>query len=95
VLLAMQAWAGPEFVLRPRRAPHPERRRSRGASRSASEAGGRYLPTPRNRASSRPPPAPPRAPRPARPAPTHPWRQPYNHHLLEAKGLTVHTKTRG
>jgi hypothetical protein len=94
VLLAMQLWAGPEFVLRPRRAPHPDRRRSPGASQSASAEGGRYLAAPRNRASSRPTPAPPRAPRPTRPAPTHPWRQPYNHHLLEAKGLTVHAKTR-
>jgi hypothetical protein len=95
VCLAMQPWAGPEFVLRPRRAPHPDRRRSPGASQRASKDGGRYRGIPRNRALSRPTPAASRAPRPARPAPTHPWRQPYNHHLLEAKGLTVHTKTRG
>ena len=30
-----------------------------------------------------------------RPAPTHPGRQPYNHHLLDAKGLAVHARTRG
>jgi hypothetical protein len=95
VCLAMQPWAGPEFVLRPRRAPRPDRRRSPGASQSASAEGGRYLPIPENRRSSCPALAAPRAPRPARPAPTHPWRQPYNHHLLEAKGLTVHAKTRG
>ena len=95
VCLAMQPWTGPEFVLRPRRAPHPPRRPSPGASQSASQEGGRYLPIPRKGAFSRPTPAAPRAPRPARPAPTHPWRQPYNHHLLDAKGLTVHAKTRG
>jgi hypothetical protein len=95
VCLAMQPWGGPEFVLRPRRAPHPDRRRSPGASQRASKAGGRYLSIPRNRALSRPTPPASRAPRPVRPPPTHPWRQPYNHHLLEAKGLTVHTKTRG
>ena len=40
--------------------------------------------------------APPLAPRPLAAAHGHaPWRQPYNHHLLEAKGLHVHTKTRG
>jgi transposase len=93
--LAMQPWTGPAFVLRPRRAPHPDRRRSPGASQSASEPGGRYLGIPRNRASSRPTPAAPRAPRPARPAPMHPWRRPYNHHLLKAKGLAIHAKTRG
>jgi transposase len=95
VLLAMQPWMGPEFVLRPRQAPHRARRRSPRASQRASEEGGRYLPIPRNRASSRPTASSLRGPRPARPAPAHPWRRPYNHHLLEAKGLTVHTKTRG
>jgi hypothetical protein len=95
ICLAMQPWAGPEFILRPRRAPHPERRRSPGASQSASEKGGRYLPIPPKRAFSRPTPPAPRTSRLTRPAPTHPWRQPYNHHLLEAKGLTVYTKTKG
>jgi Integrase core domain len=95
VLLAMQPWAGPEFVLRPRHAPHPDHRQSRGASRSASEEGDRYLPIPRKRASSRPTPSAPRAPRQVRPAPAHPWRQPYNPHLLEAKGLTIYAKPRG
>jgi hypothetical protein len=94
VCLAMQPWAGPEFILRPRRAPSPDRRRSPGASQSASAAGGRYLPIPPNRTVSRPTPTAPRGPQPARPAPTHPWRQPYDHHLLEAKGLTVFTKTK-
>ncbi len=95
VCLALQPWAGPEFVLRPRRAPHPDRRRSPGAAQSASEEGGRHLPIPRTRAFSRPTPSASRAPRPARPAPTHPWRRPYNRHLLEAKGLTVHAKPKG
>jgi transposase len=95
VCLAIQPWTGPEFILRPRRAPHPARRRSPGAAQSASKKGGRDLPIPRTGAFSRPTPAAPRAPRLARPAPTHPWRQPYNHHLLDAKGLTVHAKTRG
>ena len=95
VCLAIQPWTGPEFILRPRRAPHPARRRSPGAAQSASKKGGRDRPIPRTSAFSRPTPAAPRAPRPARPAPTHPWRQPYNHHLLDAKGLTVHAKTRG
>jgi len=95
VCLTMQPWAGPEFVLRPRRAPHPNRRRSPGASRNASDEGGRYLPIPRTRPVARPTPTGPRAPRPARAAPTHPWRQPYNRRLLEAKGLTVYGKPRG
>jgi hypothetical protein len=95
VCLAIQPWTGPEFILRPRRAPHPARRRSPGAAQSASKKGGRDLPIPRTGAFSRPTPAAPRAPRLARPAPTHPWRQPYNHHLLDAKGITVHAKTRG
>jgi transposase len=95
VCLTMQPWTGPAFVLRPRRAPHPNRRRSPGASQSASAEGGRYLPIPPKRAFSRPTPSASRVARPARPAPTHPWRQPYNHHLLEAKGLPVHAKTRG
>jgi hypothetical protein len=95
VCLAIQPWTSPEFILRPRRAPHPARRRSPGAAQSASKKGGRDLPIPRTGAFSRPTPAAPRAPRPARPAPTHPWRQPYNHHWLDAKGLTVHAKTRG
>jgi transposase len=94
VILAMQPWAGPEFILRPRRAPHPDRRRSPGASQTASAEGGRALPIPHNRAVSRPTPTAPRGPQPARPAPTHPWRQPYDHHLLEAKGLPVFTKTK-
>jgi transposase len=95
VCLALQPWTGPDFVLRPRRAPHPNRRRSPGASRSASDEGGRYLPIPRNGPVSRPTPAASRASRPARPASSHPWRQPYNHHLLDAKGLPVFVKTRG
>jgi transposase len=85
VCLAIQPWTGPEFILRPRRAPHPARRRSPGASQSASKKGGRDLPIPRKGAFWRPTPAAPRAPRLARPAPTHPWRRPYNHHLLDAK----------
>jgi hypothetical protein len=95
VLLAMQPWAGPDFVLRPRRAPHPGRRQSRGASQSASAEGGRHLPIPRNRPSSRSTSSPRRPPPPARPALTHPWRRPYNHHLLDAKGLPIYAKTRG
>jgi transposase len=95
VCRAMQPWLGPEFLLRPRRAPHPDRRRSPGASQSASEPGGRALPIPPTPAFSHPPPSAPRASRPARPAPAHPWRQPYNHRLLEAKGLAVHAKSRG
>src|SRR5262245_1922869 len=94
VCLVVQPWTGPEFVLRPRRAPHPHRRPSRGASRPTAPAGGRALPTPSTRTFSRPTALASRAARPARPAPAHPWRQPYNHHLLEAKGLTVHAKTR-
>ena len=95
VCLAMQPWTGPEFILRPRRAPHPASRRSPGAAQSASKKGGRYLPIPRKGAVSRPTPPAPRAPRPARPTPTHPWRRPYNQHLLDAKGLAVYAKTRG
>lgn len=94
-LLAMQPWTGPEFVLRPRRAPSPPRRPSRGAVRRASAEGDRPPPAPPQRASSRPTPAARPAPRQVRPARTHPWRQPYNPHLLDAKRLTVHPKPRG
>ena len=72
VLLAMQPWTGPEFVLRPRRASHPARPRSPGASPSASKEGGRSLPIPRKGAFPRPTPVAPRAPRSARPAPHAP-----------------------
>ena len=95
VCLAMQPWTGPEFILRPRRAPHPPRRPSPGASQSASKEGGRNLPIPRKGTPSRPKRSARRSSPPARPAPTHPWRQPYNHHLLDAKGLAVHARTRG
>ena len=81
--LAVQPWTGPDFTLRPRRAPAPGSRRAPAApSRPASAR--------RPRA-----PRPSRPVRSTRPTATHPWRQPYNHHLLEAKGLHVHTKTRG
>jgi transposase len=84
VLLALQAWPGLEFVLRPRRAPNADRRRSPAAT--ASEEGGRYLPIPRHRPSARPPrPAIP-APRPPRPAARHPWRRPFTR-----RGREIHT----
>jgi transposase len=95
VLLARQPWPGPEFVLRPRRASRGGPGQRLGASQRASARGGRALPTPRNRASSRPTSSASRSTRPARPAGTHPWRQPYHHHLLEAKGLTVYAKPKG
>lgn len=76
---------GPEFVLKPRHQGRTDRRPSLGASRNASEQGDRYLPIPRNRPS-----AAPRRPRhrPPAPGPTHPWRRPYNAHLLRKKGMT-------
>jgi hypothetical protein len=89
--LGVQPAPTPDFVLVPR---HTTRDRRLGGARRASEAGDRSLPRPQKsgfRRSSRPA-APPSRPGP--PAPTHPWRRPYNHHLLEAKGLTVHIKTR-
>ena len=95
VLLAMQAWPRSEFVLRPRRAPHADRRRSLGGSRIASEEGGRYLPTPRKRPSARPAARATRASPHPRPAAEHPWRRPYDRRLLEAKGLSVHSKAPG
>lgn len=95
VLLAMQPWPGSEFVLRPRRSPQRERRQSLGASRSPSEAGGRYLPTPRNRPAARPAARATRSSHHPRPAAEHPWRQPYDRRLLDAKGLIVHSKPKG
>jgi len=74
VPLATGPAPGPEFVLRPRRAPHADRRRSRGGSRIASEEGGRYPPPPGNGRMSPPTPS---ATRPARPAAQHPWRRPF------------------
>lgn len=75
---------GPEFLLRPRKEARPERRQSPGASRTATVPGGRALPTPRHRRSA----APASRRRPTPPESTHPWRRPYNPHLLRKKGMT-------
>jgi hypothetical protein len=95
VCLVAQSWTGPEFVLRPRRAPHPLRRPSRGASRSASEAGGAISLFP-PRAPFHAPRRRPLAPR-GRPAP--PPRTPGASRTTRtcsiAKRLPVHAKTRG
>jgi transposase len=95
VLLAMQAAPGPEFILRPRRGGYGGSYQSLAAPRSASEEGGRYLPTPGNRASSTRTLSPRHPRRPVRPAPSHPWRQPYNHRLVKPKRLTSSTQRRG
>jgi transposase len=84
VALGVQPAPGPDFVLIPR---HTTRGRPLGGARTASEAGGRYLPTPRNRPSAR---TSHRAV-PPRPAPAHPWRRPYDRKLLlkrQAQGMT-------
>jgi transposase len=92
VALGVQPTPSPEFLLIPR---HTTRGRRLGDARTASAVGGRYLPIPRNRALARPSPSASRPMRPAQPAPSHPWRRPYNQHLLEPKGLAVYAKTRG
>lgn len=84
VSLGMQAAPGPDFVLTPR---HTTRGHRLGASRTASEEGGRYLPPPRKSAAL----PVPRLPSPRRPAPTHPWRRPYDrkrHLKRQAQGMT-------
>jgi len=74
VCLAAQPAPGPDFVLRPRRAPHAAHERRRHASRTASAEGGRDLDTPPNGRVSPPTSS---ATRPARPAAQHPWRRPF------------------
>jgi transposase len=70
--LAVQPSPGPDFALKPRRAPRAAEGGRRRASTNASEAGGRHLPIPPTAAPS--PPARPAPARPRRPAPSHPWR---------------------
>jgi hypothetical protein len=82
--LAMQPSPGPTFVLKPRRSPHRAEAQRRGASRTASGMGGRPLDPPETPDS----PSEPRRGAHAPPPDTHPWRQPYNRRLLEAKGMT-------
>jgi transposase len=83
VSLGVQPAPSPDFLLIPR---HTTRGHRLGGARTASEEGGRYLPTPRNRPSAR---ASHRA-APPRPAPAHPWRRPYDRNLLlkRAQGMT-------
>ena len=84
---------GPEFVLKPRRAPHAEPGRRLGASRTRSEKGGRYLGIPPNRPSARRPTPPTLAARVShRPAPTHPWRKPFP---LSRRARTLLAASRG
>lgn len=75
---ASQPAPGPDFVLKPQRAPHVDRRQRLHASRSASPAEGCSV----GMGEIRPGEAPPRRPRPqparsTRLASTHPWRQPF------------------
>ena len=72
VPLAVQPSPGPDFALKPHRAPRLGETGRLGASRRASDQGGRTLPIP----PKSPPPASARAPRraPGRPAASHPWR---------------------
>jgi transposase len=72
VPLAVQRSPGPDFVLKPHRAPRLGQTGRLRASRSASDQGGRTLPM----SPKTPPPASGRAPRrgPERPAASHPWR---------------------
>ena len=74
--LASQPAPGPDFVLRPRRAPSADRGRPLRASRNASQRGGRYLGMAENRSSSTPVVrSAPTGLHRSRPAPTHPWRR--------------------
>jgi transposase len=70
--LAVQPSPGPDFTLKPHRAPRLGQTGRLRASRSASDQGGRTLPIP----PTSPPPTSARAPRrgPARPPASHPWR---------------------
>jgi transposase len=92
-LIAAGPSPGPEFVLKPRRAPHAEPGRRREASRTRSEKGGRYRGIPPNRPSARRPTPPTRAARVShRPAPTHPWRKPFP---LSRRTRTLRAASRG
>jgi hypothetical protein len=75
--LVSQPSPGPDFVLTPRSKPHAERTRRRRASRTASEAGGRYPRIPQTRPSRASMRRTPPTAQAARPAPTHPWRRPF------------------
>lgn len=72
-LLAVQPSPGPEFTLKPRRAPNADRARRLRASRTASPQGGRYPPRPPKEPFFASVPLTPASIR-RRPAPTHPWR---------------------
>jgi transposase len=92
-LLAVQPAPDPEFVLKPRHAPHSERRRRLHASRSALEGGGRDVGMGGTRPSDPRHATPePRARRPKRPAPTHPWRRPFP---LSRRARTLMAASRG
>ena len=91
--LTSQPPPGTEFVLKPRQAPHSERRRRLHASRSAFEGGGRSVGMGETRPSGPPhPTTEPRAPHPKRPAPTHPWRKPFP---LSRRARTLMAASRG
>lgn len=90
VILGVQPSPGPEFVLKPHRAPHGDRRRSLGAPRSALDEGGRYLGIPPNQPSAPPAPPPARPGHSPRPAATHPWRRPFTRRGRQLN-LTPHT----
>ncbi len=78
MLIASERTAGPDFLLKPRRAPHADRAHRLRASRSASEEGGRSVGMGEIRPSGAPRASTPSVgPRPKRPAPSHPWRKPF------------------
>ena len=79
VRLVTQPPPGPDFVLRPRSDPGAERARRRGASRTASERGGRSVGMAENCPASMPRTSvSPSTGRSRPPAPSHPWRHAFS-----------------
>lgn len=77
-VLATHASPGPEFVLVPRADPGKARGQRLRASRSPSDAGGRYVPLARNRAAAARAALAALATHLRRPAREHPWRRPFS-----------------
>lgn len=73
--LTVQPSPGPDFTLKPHRAPRAAEGGRRTASQRVSDRGGRHLPTGPNAPNPPAVPSPPHIPPgPRRPAPSHPWR---------------------
>ena len=77
--IAAQPSPSPEFILKPRQAPHVDRRHRLHASQTAFAPGGRSVGLPEHRPSGAPrAPTAPAATPPTRPAPTHPWHRAFS-----------------